>query len=181
MSYYEDYPGSCGMRYHDKEPDLRRWFDNYKLDRAAAFPWAFQWLTIEEKHFETRRRRHIRYEGSIGDDNGTVVRTVLFETDAPPPPTFYRAASPQPKVTIDWPVSTARTREHLRQAERVYRDQREMLMQLWAGPYPGMDISMIPDRLYRQYFYPPPLYPPAPKIETPPPPPPPPRYRRNNG
>lgn len=176
MSYYEDYPGSCGMRYHDKEPELRRWFDNYKLDHAALFPWTFQWLTIEEKSFETRRRRHVRYEGTIGDDSMPLSRSkVLFETDAPPPPTFYRPAKPLPAPVAEPILSTALTREYLRRGEERYEWMREMIVMRLSGRDPLM--RRRPTSLYNNYFYSPPPYSPPQMVEVQAPPP---RYRRNN-
>lgn len=176
MSYYEDYPGSCGMRYHDKEPELRRWFDNYKLDHAASFPWIFQWLTIEEKFFETRRRRHVRYEGTIGDDSMPLSRKVLFETDAPPPPTFYRPATPLPIPKIAEPIlSTALTREYLRRGEERYGWMREMIVTRLSARDHMMRWPT--SSLYNNYFYSPPYSPPQ-RVEVPATPP---RYRRNNG
>lgn len=96
--YKLDYPGAVDMQCFDAQVELKRWFDNWKLDRNAAFAGEYEWLTVEEKKFTVGRRERSRFIGHIGDvDSSGIRRNVLFEVGAPAPPTFYRPAKFRPK------------------------------------------------------------------------------------
>lgn len=97
------YEGTGGLQTQDGFSELRRWFENYKLDRDAEFADECEWLTIEEKKFQGIRRPGVRYVGTIGDvEMHGPRRTVLFETNAPAPPTFHRPAKfrPEPRRQV---------------------------------------------------------------------------------
>lgn len=90
--YNDDYAGTETMRLHDLRTDLVRWFENYRIDRHAYPPLLTEWLTVEEEVWHVRGRRVVRYVGMIGADHYPFRRRVLFETGAPPPPTFMLPA-----------------------------------------------------------------------------------------
>lgn len=97
-TYKLDYDGWLALNDHDGHSDLRRWFENYKLERFAKFAADDEWLTIEEKKFRGARRSAVRYVGTICDvEEIGPRRTVVFETNAPPPPTFHRPAKARPE------------------------------------------------------------------------------------
>jgi len=96
--YRLDYEGTASLERLDTYSTLCRWFHNYKLDRSAEFADDHEWLTIEEKKFRAARRLSVRYVGTICDvEERGPRRTVLFETNAPPPPTFHRPAKFRPE------------------------------------------------------------------------------------
>jgi hypothetical protein len=96
--YKLDYEAADEMRRFDGEQALRRWFDNWKIDREAHFAADDEWLTIEERKFRGARRTGVRYIGTICDvEELGPRRAVVFETNAPPPPTFHRPAKIRPE------------------------------------------------------------------------------------
>lgn len=89
--YYEKYPGRWLMEWHDGYSELKRWFDNWKLEKYVSFG-DTEWLTIQEYSLTCRGKKITRYDGVIGADHDGRRRKVSFETGAPPPPTFFMPA-----------------------------------------------------------------------------------------
>lgn len=155
--YIFDYPGVWAMHYHDGAAELKRWFDNYKIDKGAWFANDYEYLTIEECRYGAGRNAGIYYVGKIGEDNTAKHRVVRFEANAPPPPTFMR--KPLRDKPVPQPLSMYDTMRMRYDMERFEMERMKMI-------------------IARQYFVPSMLLG-VPTVPDVPPPPPPPRYRRN--
>lgn len=85
------------MQYHDAADVLRRWCNNYTLDKNFYLG-VYEWITIELQG---------RYwVGTIGEDDSQQRRTVKFEVNAPAPPTFFQPSKekrPKPVPRIHDP------------------------------------------------------------------------------
>lgn len=47
--YHVEYDGYYTMKWHDDEKNaLKRWFDNYKVERFASFASEYEWLVVKE-------------------------------------------------------------------------------------------------------------------------------------
>jgi len=91
--YNKDYVGVWDMIAVDCYGELTRWFYNYVVTRDVYAPSSYEWMTIEEIVTISPTGKEIRnYIGTIGADHLPTTRTVHFETNAPPPPTFMRPA-----------------------------------------------------------------------------------------
>lgn len=142
--YKHDYEGCGGMLAVDGRSDLERWFDNYKLDHKADFASEHEWLTIEEKKFAACRRRATRYVGTIGDvEMRGPRRTVVFETNAPAPPTFHRPAKfrpePRPQRAHDSDTLTIDTIFEAINQLNLSPARRDAMMMNSRGPWDLME------------------------------------------
>lgn len=157
--YNAKYPGIWPMQWHDAEKsEIKRWFDNWKVERYASFAAEYEWLTIAEVPVQIGRRKGVRYVGEIGADHTTERRKVEFDPSAPPPPTLYQPASKKyepPKRIIS--------------GDRMYDSERRWLM----------DMMYSRRSLMNPYHYGSPVVGFADGPPREPPKPPPPRYRRN--
>lgn len=94
MTYYVQYDGYYTMSWHDKEENaLKRWFENFKVERYATFAAETEWLVVKEQPSETRRRK--RYVCEIGDDGRGTKREVVMDHTAPAAPVLTFAAKRQ--------------------------------------------------------------------------------------
>lgn len=103
MGYQVDYAGYYAMSWHDREENaLKRWFENYKIERYASFACDTEWLVVKELPSERRRKK--RFVCEIGDDGRGTKREVVMDHTAPPAPLLTFAAKrrfepPPPKTT----------------------------------------------------------------------------------
>ena len=103
--YHVEYEGYYAMSWHDKEENaLKRWFDNYKIERYAGFASETEWLVVKELPSERRRKK--RYVCEIGDDGRGTKREVIMDHTAPPAPVLTFAAKrqyvpPPPKTAAE--------------------------------------------------------------------------------
>jgi hypothetical protein len=102
-SYHTEYEGYYSMSWHDQETNaLKRWFDNYKIDRGATFAAETEWLIVKELPSRTKRKRC--YVCEIGDDGRGRKREVIMDHSAPPAPMLTFAAKrryePPPSKTV---------------------------------------------------------------------------------
>lgn len=103
--YRVEYEGYYAMSWHDKEENaLKRWFDNYKIERYASFATNTEWLIVKELPSERRRKK--RYVCEIGDDGRGTKREVIMDHTAPPAPVPTFAAKrqyvpPPPKTAAE--------------------------------------------------------------------------------
>ena len=79
------------MCRHDDETELKRWFNNYKINHLEVFCSSEEWLVIDRVPVVLGRREKTQYIGKIGDDE-RYLRVVKFDPTAPPPPLFSRPA-----------------------------------------------------------------------------------------
>jgi hypothetical protein len=116
--YHSEFDGTYTMKDYDNETNaLKRWFDNFKIDRYATFANDYECLIVEEvpasaKHIKKKQICRIEH----GD--GTT-REVKMDHTAPPAPIVFfavkqRYVPPPPKSAVD-----------LRKEEE-YRRMREM-------------------------------------------------------
>lgn len=114
------------MSQHDKLDALQRWFEDWKVERHAAFPWDHQWMTVEETVWiSPRGRKHVRYVGGVGDyDRTEPSRKVLFEMDAPAPPVFRLDVR---RVPPPEPPRRSRPPLRLNDYEQMYEHQLEAI------------------------------------------------------
>jgi hypothetical protein len=160
--YQAHYPGVWTMQWHDKDTELKRWFENWKTDCYASFASEHEWLVIEETPVIIGRRKYMRYAGTVGNDADGDRCKIAFELGAPAPPSFHCL----PKGSM---------REYRRicaSADLMYATEQRYLEDMLYGRralrnpyhYGGLLGGIIrADEMPSQ----------------PPPPPPPPRYRRN--
>ena len=118
--YYKEYPGYWPMLWHDGNDDLRRWFENYRIDKSVLPPFSTEWMTIEEYAWTCRGKKITRYEGRIGADHHDNIRPVRFETGAPPPPTFMQPVRQKHVVWTEPPGWAERRARAYAQAEREF-------------------------------------------------------------
>lgn len=103
MTYHVEYDGYYNMRWHDDEPNaLKRWFDNYKIERYASFATKYEWLVVKEVLSDCKHRK-TRLICEIGDDGRGIRREVVMDHTAPPAPVLTFAAKqryepPPPKT-----------------------------------------------------------------------------------
>jgi hypothetical protein len=102
-SYHVEYEGYYTMWWHDREENaLKRWFDNYKIDRYASFAIDYEWLIVKEVPSDTRHCKP-RFICEIGDDGRDTKREVIMDHTAPIAPVLTFAAKrhyepPPPKT-----------------------------------------------------------------------------------
>lgn len=104
--YHAEYDGFYTMKFHDAETNaLKRWFENFKVDRMAYFANDFEWLVVHEKPSTSKSRTRFRkYVCEIGrDDMPNNHRFVAMDHTAPKPPNVFMAAKrkyepPPPKT-----------------------------------------------------------------------------------
>lgn len=105
MTYHVEYEGYYTMSWHDREENaLKRWFDNFKVERYATFASETEWLVVKE--LPSGRRRKKRYVCEIGDDGRGTKREVVMDHTTPPAPMLTFAAKrryepPPPKTAAD--------------------------------------------------------------------------------
>lgn len=105
MTYHVEYEGYYAMSWHDREENaLKRWFENYKVERHASFACDTEWMIVKEMPSGTRRKK--RYVCEIGDDGRGSKREVIIDHSAPPAPMLTFAAKrryepPPPKTATD--------------------------------------------------------------------------------
>jgi hypothetical protein len=106
--YQVEYDGYYSMYWHDIESNaLKRWFDNYKVDRWISFANNYEWLVVKEVKTDTKRK--VRYICEIGDDGRGTKRVVIMDHTAPPAPLLTFAAKAR------WQPPPPKTPEQLRQ------------------------------------------------------------------
>lgn len=102
--YHVEYDGYYTMKWHDDEQNaLKRWFDNFKVDRHAGFATDYEWLVVKEVA-ATAKHHKTRMVCEIGDDGRGTKREVVMDHTAPPAPMLFFAAKmryepPPPKTT----------------------------------------------------------------------------------
>lgn len=101
--YHSEFDGTYTMKDYDNEANaLKRWFDNFKIERYVNFASEYECLIVEEvpasaKHIKKRQICRIENAGE-----GTV-REVKMDHTAPPAPIVFFAAKqryvpPPPKT-----------------------------------------------------------------------------------
>jgi hypothetical protein len=181
--YYVEYDGYYAMSWHDKEENaLKRWFDNYKVERYASFASECEWLVVKEVDCDSKSRKK-RLICEIGDDGRGTKREVIMDHTTPPAPMLTFAAKrrwepPPPKSPaeqrreMEWQMMMARGYEPVRRARR--RAPILMGWDLASGPDFSATVEIEYDiewvRRPQRYFDEPV------RAYTPPPPP---RHRRN--
>lgn len=124
MVYSVNYEGYYTMSHHDREENaLKRWFDNFKVDRNAWFATEFETLVVIEvnataKHISKRQVCQIENVGYAKHKRAGASREVCMDHTAPPAPVLTFAAKriwepPPPKS----PQELKREAEY----ERMYR------------------------------------------------------------
>ncbi len=125
MTYYVQYDGYYTMSWHDKEENaLKRWFDNFKIERYASFAAETEWLVVKEQPSETRRKK--RFVCEIGDDGRGTKREVVMDHTAPPAPVLTFAAkrqyvAPPPKTAAQLRKEAEWNRMHMLGYEPIRR------------------------------------------------------------
>lgn len=126
QTYVTDYPGYWNMKFHDSEQnELKRWFDNYKIDRYAAFQTDYEWLVVKEIETAVRGKK-IRYVVEIGADHHDKRREVVMDHQAPKPPVMTFAAKRKyvpspPKSAYDIMMEEVRWRKEMLYFEQMRR------------------------------------------------------------
>jgi hypothetical protein len=148
--YHIEYDGYYTMASHDKQENaLRRWFDNYKIDKDGYFANDYEWCIVKEV-ISTARRGGKRYLCEIGDDdprNTWHTREYTMDHTAPEPPVLSFAA----KIKyIAPPVKSAhdliRELEWHRNAERLpipEIDYHSMYLQKVILPDPNAKADLV--------------------------------------
>lgn len=125
MVYHPEYDGYYAMKWHDDEKNaLKRWFDNYKIERYASFACDTEWLVVKEVSCDSKSRK-TRLVCEIGDDGRGTKREVVMDHSTPPAPMLTFAAKrlyvpPPPKSPaeqrqeMEWQVMMARGYEPIR-------------------------------------------------------------------
>src|SRR4051812_33484296 len=104
--YYVDYDGYYAMSWHDREENaLKRWFDNFKIERYASFASETEWLVVKEVDADCRTNRK-RFVCEIGNDGRGTKREVIMDHTTPPAPMLTFAAKrrwepPPPKSAAE--------------------------------------------------------------------------------
>lgn len=118
MVYHPEYDGYYIMKWHDDETNaLKRWFDNYKIDKNACFATEYECLIVKEIDSDCKRNRK-RLICQIEDEGRKTSREVIMDHTTPPAPMLTFAAKrrwepPPPKS----PASLRKEAEF----ERMYR------------------------------------------------------------
>lgn len=178
MIYHVEYEGYYAMSWHDREENaLKRWFDNFKVERYASFACETEWLVVKEVPSATRRKKRVVCE--IGDDGRGTKREVIMDHSAPPAPMLTFAAKrqyvpPPPKTAAELRKEAEWHRMMSMGYEPIRRPRYRPAVIAWdmADCPSGMveveyDIEWVPRR--RQYYE-------VPRDYKPPPPP---THRRN--
>jgi hypothetical protein len=148
-SYQVDYDGYYAMSHHDREENaLKRWFDNYKIERYASFAGDTEWLIVKEVP-ATCRMRKLRFVCEIGDDGRGTKREVIMDHTAPPAPLLTFAAKrryepPPPKS----PDELRRDAEWARMAMMGFRPVARRVPRPGTSLGPmskGMNFATMPD------------------------------------
>jgi hypothetical protein len=201
--YHIEYDGYYTMLNHDKQENkLRRWFDNYKIDKNAYFASDYEWCVVKEVS-STSKRGGKRYVCEIGQDknkNTWADRTYTMDHTAPEPPLMFFAA--KIKYIAPPPLDAEELRREM-EYRRMY--DRDLARSYYQGNFnpdlvfkiddtlalssPGDMLSKIEEQLYRQRLiasapvhvvdFPSNFYLSPPSRFEPSPPPPPPKHRRN--
>lgn len=106
MVYHPEYAGYYTMSWHDKEENaLKRWFENYKIDRYASFACDTECLIVQEREASARRIKK-RQVCLIEDEGRKTSRFVIMDHTAPSAPMLTFAAKrkwqpPPPKSVAD--------------------------------------------------------------------------------
>lgn len=127
MVYQVNYEGYYSMSSHDREENaLKRWFDNFKVDRNAWFATEFETLVVVEvnataKHISKRQVCQIENPGYIKHkvQHMAGTREVVMDHTAPPAPMLTFAAK---RI---WQPPPPKSAEDLRkdaEYERMYRN-----------------------------------------------------------
>lgn len=137
--YHVEYDGYYTMRWHDDEPNaLKRWFENYKVERYAFFASDYECLVVSEVP-STSKRGGKRYHCDIVNDSTGAHREVAIDHTAPPAPTIFFAAKRKYEPP---PPKTAQQQRAEAEAENMYRKGlRPMRIPVWSA----MDFSAGPD------------------------------------
>lgn len=189
--YHSEFDGTYTMKDHDKEASaLKRWFDNFKIDRYVLFATKYECLIVEEvpasaKHIKKKQICRIENAGA------NTTREVRMDHTAPPAPMVFFAAKqryepPPPKT----PAELRKDEEWYRMRSRGYIPRyRSVPIRKVLPSILMFDSAVDPlkiettvefveeiewvrdDRPHYDYNYVPPSTPAAP--------PPAPRYRRN--
>lgn len=121
MTYHVEYDGYYTMKRHDDEQNaLKRWFDNYKVERQADFASEYECLIVKEVDSDCRCNRK-RFVCLIEDERRKTSREVLMDHTAPPAPMLTFAAKrrwepPPPKS----PAELRREAEYERMTRAGY-------------------------------------------------------------
>lgn len=116
--YHAEYDGFYAMKWHDAEENaLKRWFDNYKIDRYASFANSYECLVVSEVP-STSKRGGKRYHCDIIDEGRGTHREVVMDHTAPPAPTIFFAAKRKYEPP---PPKTAAQQRAEAEAEFMYR------------------------------------------------------------
>lgn len=178
--YHVEYDGYYTMKWHDDEKNaLKRWFDNYKVERFASFASEYEWLVVKEVDCDSKSRRK-RLVCEIGDDGRGTKREVIMDHTTPPAPIITFAAKrrwepPPPKSPeelrreMEWQMMMARGYEPIRRPR--YRRPIFVGIDLAAGPDMAVEIEYDIEWVPRRRYYDEPA-----RSYTPPPPP---KHRRN--
>jgi hypothetical protein len=183
MTYQANYDGYYAMKWHDDEQNaLKRWFDNYKIDRYAHFASDCEWLVVKEVPCACKARSK-RIVCEIGDDGRGTKREVVMDHTTPAAPMLTFAAKrrwepPPPKTPaqirqeMEWDMMMSRGYEPIR------RPKYRMSSAMWTlGPEAMADMTVEVEyeiewvkRRRPDYFD-------MPRVAYTPPPPP--KHRRN--
>lgn len=160
-SYHQEYDGYYSMRWHDDEQNaLKRWFDNFKLDKNATFATEYECLLVVEVPASSRNIKK-RQVCRIEDEGRATSREVQMDHTAPPAPMLTFAAKriwqpPPPKSVAD----LRREAEYERMYRLGYEPRRRMVpirslgLSVYDNPYQGLqptfryreEIEWVPRR-----------------------------------
>lgn len=127
MTYHVEYDGYYTMKWHDDEKNaLKRWFDNYRVDKYASFASEYELLVVKEVDADTKRRKRLVCE--ISDEGRGTKREVIMDHTTPPAPMLTFAAkrrweTPPPKTAAElrqeaeWDMMMRRGYEPVRRAK----------------------------------------------------------------
>jgi len=126
MVYQVNYEGYYSMSAHDREENaLKRWFDNFKIDRNAWFATEFETLVVVEvnataKHISKRQVCQIENPGYIKHkvEHLAGIREVVMDHTAPPAPILTFAAK---RIWQPPPPKSAEELRREAEYERMYR------------------------------------------------------------
>lgn len=136
MTYHVEYEGYYTMSWHDREENaLKRWFDNFKIDRWAHFATDTECLIVEEVASETRRKK--RYVCKIEDEGRGIKREVIMDHTAPPAPILTFASKrryepPPPKTAAELRKEAEWSRMMSMGYEPIRRPRYRPATALWA-------------------------------------------------
>lgn len=126
--YHVEYDGYYAMSWHDQEANaLKRWFENYKIEKYASFASDTEWLVVKELPSERRCKKRLVCE--IGDDGRGTKREVIIDHTAPPAPVLTFAAKrlyvpPPPPTPAELRKHAEWSRMMARGYEPIYRPKR---------------------------------------------------------